>query len=72
MRECWGKKTVRAQLLFPLFLLFPTTNMKVWLFLFKKRKTFTVQKRKSEKKVKMLAIKMDMIKAPALKKLMFI
>ena len=60
------------QLLFPLSLLFPTTNMKVWLFLFKKRKTFTVQKRKSEKKVKMLAIKMDMIKAPALKKLMFI
>ena len=60
------------QFLFPLSLLFPTTNMKVWLFLFKKRKTFTVQKRKSEKKVKMLAIKMDMIKAPALKKLMFI
>ena len=52
--------------------MFPTTNMKVWLFPFKKRKTFTVQKRKREKKVKMLAIKMDRIKAPALKKLMFI
>ena len=51
---------------FPLSLLFPTTNMKVWLFPFKKRKTFTVQKRKREKKVKMLAIKMDRIKAPAL------
>ena len=60
------------QLLFPLSLLFPTTNMKVWLFPFKKRKTFTVQKRKREKKVKMLAIKMDRIKAPALKKFMFI
>ena len=52
--------------------MFPTTNMKVWLFPFQKRKTFTVQKRKREKKVKMLAIKMDRIKAPALKKFMFI
>ena len=75
-KRLWGvfnkNKFFFPQLLFPLSLLFPTTNMKVWLFLFKKRKTFTVQKRKSEKKVKMLAIKMDMIKAPALKKLMFI
>ena len=50
--------------------------MKVWLFPFKKRKTFTVQKRKRAKKVKMIAkmiaIKMDINKAPALKKLMFI
>jgi len=46
--------------------------MKAWLFPFKKRKTFTVQKRKREKKVKMLVMKMDRIKALALKKFMFI
>ena len=75
-KRLWGvfnkNKFFFPQLLFPLSLLFPTTNMKVWLFPFKKRKTFTVQKRKREKKVKMLAIKMDRIKAPALKKFMFI
>ena len=75
-KRLWGvfnkNKFFFPQLLFPLSLLFPTTNMKVWLFLFKKRKTFTVQKRKRAKKVKMLAIKMDINKAPALKKLMFI